>query len=90
MNLWPQPVQQLLDPQAENANELLNESPEKNSELRKDVLIGHLLRLISGGQNNSNAPLPAHALPAVASELCRADLIPRYNCDSTEIVFCKI
>ena len=80
MNLWPQPVQQLLQPEvpSHKDNDLLPAKPVLDTDLRKDVLIGHLLRLVAGGREGNMAPLPSHALPAVASELWRADLIPRY------------
>ena len=56
---------------------LYEASSGQDAELRKDVLIGHLLRLVAGGRDGDLGILPNHALPAVASELCKSNLMPR-------------
>jgi hypothetical protein len=77
ISLWPPAVRHLLDGSA--TADSGEEPPLQLAEqaaLRRDVLMGHLLRLATRGGGNDGA-LPPHALPAMAEELVAAGLMPR-------------
>ena len=80
MAFWPQPLRQLLEgsrqSEAGNAGQPETDSglSAEQAGLRKDALLGHLLRLAAGGEDGALAP---HALPALLSQLVSAGLLPR-------------
>ena len=81
MSLWPPPLRQLLEGsrQSEGGESPVRDSRELSVEqagLRKDALLGHLLKLAIRGEGQEQ-PLAPHALPALASQLVAAGLVPR-------------
>ena len=81
MAFWPQPLRQLLEGSRQSeAGDIAHPKTggglsAEQSGLRKDALLGHLLRLAAkGGDGSSLAP---HALPALLSQLVSAGLVPR-------------
>ena len=82
MGLWPPAIRQLLEgPASSEAGEAATREAEdltaEQAALRRDVLMGHLLRLAARGDQGEASTLPAHALPAVATELAAEGLIPK-------------
>lgn len=47
---------------------------QSREDIRRDLLLGHLLALLTEGREN----VPAHALPALASSLADSGLLPRW------------
>jgi len=54
------------------------EDENEREQLRKELLLGHLLSMAMSGAGGSGAPLPLHALPAVIGMLQALSLIPRW------------
>lgn len=81
MAFWPQPLRQLLEGSRQSeAGDAAHPRTEgelsaEQAGLRKDALLGHLLKLaVSGGDKS---PLAPHALPSLLSQLVSAGLLPR-------------
>lgn len=47
---------------------------QSREDIRRDLLLGHLLALLTEGHEK----MPAHALPALASSLADSGLLPRW------------
>jgi translation initiation factor 2-alpha kinase 4 len=54
------------------------EDKNEREQLRRDLLICHLLAMATSGAGGGGAPLPLHALPAVIGMLQALNLIPRW------------
>jgi serine/threonine protein kinase/histidyl-tRNA synthetase len=54
------------------------EDENEREQLRKELLVGHLLSMATSGAGGGGAPLPLHALPAVIGMLQALSLIPRW------------
>lgn len=81
ISFWPAPLQQLLEGsvKSESGDSVLS-SRDPSSEqaaLRKDALLGHLLRLAAKGAGGETQ-IPPHALPALASQLVATGILPRH------------
>ena len=82
LGIWPPAIRQLLEKPAEEIDASLQIEPAELSAeqiaLRKDMLLGHLLRLTASKESPGHAPaLRSHALPGIASELAAEGLIPK-------------
>lgn len=82
ISLWPQPLRQLLEGsrQSEAGDDSARGRKELSAEqasLRKDALLGHLLKLAVKG-DGEEPPLAPHALPSLVSQLEAAGLVPRW------------
>lgn len=85
LGLWPPAIRQLLEKPAgesEVGEEGLLDPSEMTADqltLRKDMLLGHLLRLAATAYDSgpSAAAFPAQALPSVTSSLATSGLIPK-------------
>lgn len=81
MAFWPQPLRQLLE--GSRHSEAGDAAPPKTESglsaeqagLRKDALLGHLLKLAARAEEGSS--LPPHALLALLGQLVSAGLLPR-------------
>ena len=83
ISFWPAPLRQLLEGSAKSGSSDSVLSARDNRELsaeqaslRKDALLGHLLKLVARGPEEE-ALVPPHALPALSSQLVTAGLLPR-------------
>jgi serine/threonine protein kinase/histidyl-tRNA synthetase len=54
------------------------EDENEREQLRKELLLGHLLSMATSSAGGGGAPLPLHALPAVIGMLQALSLIPRW------------
>lgn len=83
MSLWPQPLRQMLEgsrqSDAGNGSYALRDNDElfaEQASLKKDALLGHLLRLVAGG-DGQDPHLAPQTLPALSGQLVAAGLVPR-------------
>ena len=79
MGMLPPSLHRMLDVAANSQSDSEDEIDDKHdkAQLRRDLLVGHLLALVTG-KGALPATLPPHALSALAAHLASKNLLPRH------------